>query len=153
MVHCNLERRIISIDPISRILAIDYGSKRIGIALSDPMRIFAKPLCVIENTNPPDVIAAIKALLCEHKVGLLLCGIPYSLDGLNTPKTDETIAFMQDLEKHLEIPVKAWNESLSTDTANNELKKMGYDWKKSRTMIDAMAACMILKSYLETTNT
>ncbi len=113
------------------------------------MRIIAKPLCAIPNTNPEEVFTQLQALILEHSAGLVLLGIPYSLDGSITPKTEETIAFKDELESRLSIPVLEWNESLSTVEANQALKAMGYDWKKARTMVDAMAACMILKSYLE----
>jgi putative Holliday junction resolvase len=132
-----------------RILAIDYGSVRIGIAISDPMRIIAKPLCTIANTGEDEVLAAISALIEEHSAGMLLLGIPYALDGSITAKTEETLTFKNVLIESLTIPVLEWNETLSTVEANRALKTMGYDWKKARTMIDAMAACMILKSYLE----
>ncbi len=132
-----------------RILALDYGSVRIGVAISDPMRIIAKPLCTIANTSQSDVISAINSLIAEHSAGMLLLGIPYALDGSTTAKTEETIAFKNVLVESLDIPVLEWNETLSTVEANRALKSMGYDWKKARTMIDAMAACMILKSYLE----
>ncbi len=130
-------------------MAIDYGSKRIGIALSDPLRMFAKPLLMIPNTNEEDVLAGINNLVAEHEVGLVILGIPYALEGQNTPKTDEVLLFKTILEASVQVPVIGWNESLSTNEANQHLKSMGYDWKKSRSLIDAMAACMILKSYLE----
>lgn len=132
-----------------RIMAIDYGSVRIGIALSDPMRIIAKPFCVIPNNGSAEIILKLLSLIQENRVELLILGIPYGMEGQNTQKTDETLLFQKELEAALPIPLKPWNECLSTVEATNALKKMGYNWKESRHLVDAMAACMILKSYLE----
>jgi len=130
-------------------MAIDYGTVRIGIALSDPLRMIAKPFSVIENMGLDDLIAKINVLIRENMVGQVVLGMPYALNGQETAKTLETKAFMQELQKQIDIPLLAWNESLSTDGANSELKRLGINWKDARKVIDAMAACMILKSYME----
>ncbi len=130
-------------------MAIDYGSKRIGLALSDPLRMFAKPLKVIPNTNLSEVLSQLNSLIKEHNIGLVLLGMPYAIEGGNTPKTDETFAFMEKLAPALEVPLLSWDERYSTSEAIEELIKLGYDWKQRRNIQDAMAATMILKSYLE----
>ncbi len=128
---------------------MDYGSKRVGLALSDPLRIFAKPLKVIPNNGFAGILAELRATLADHAVELLICGIPYAIEGGDTPKTTETKAFMAKLAAALEVPVLPWDERYSTDEAVKELIKLGYDWKKRRAVQDAMAAAMILKSYLD----
>ena len=133
----------------SRILAIDYGSKRIGLALSDPMQMFAKPLKVIPNDSPESNLASLISLIDQNEVSLVVLGMPYSLEGSITARTEETLAFKALLSENLHVPVVEWNETLSTSEANAQLHAMGYDWKKSRTMVDALAATLILKSYLD----
>lgn len=132
-----------------RILALDFGSKRIGLALSDPLRIFAKPLKVIPNNGFPAVLEALRAVIAEHSAGLVLVGMPYAIEGGNTPKTDETRAFADKLAAALETPVQTWDERYSTAEAVDEMIRLGYDWKQRREFQDAMAAAMILKSFLE----
>jgi len=135
--------------PGGRILAVDYGSKRIGLALSDPLRIFAKPLKVIPNQGFTFIVKELETAISEYGVGLLICGIPYAIEGGDTPKTLETKEFMAQLAATLKVAVKPWDERYSTDEAEQELIKLGYGWKERRGFQDAMAAAMILKSYLE----
>lgn len=131
-----------------RILAIDYGEKRIGLALSDPLRIFAKPYRVLQNLGFEQFVSELEPILKEQQVLLVLVGIPYAIEGGNTPKTDEVIEFRNALETTITIPVQGWDERYSTDEAHQELKKMGYSWQEARSLVDAMAAAMILRSYL-----
>lgn len=135
--------------PQRRVLAVDYGSKRIGLAISDPLRIFAKPLKVIPNQGFDAILTELGNLVAENDIELLICGIPYAIEGGDTPKTTETKAFMARLAEALEIPVLPWDERYSTDEAEKELIRLGYDWKQRRPIQDAMAAAMILKSYLD----
>ncbi|MDD4223509.1 MAG: Holliday junction resolvase RuvX [Candidatus Cloacimonetes bacterium] len=135
--------------PQRRVLAVDYGSKRIGLAISDPLRIFAKPLKVIPNQGFDAILTELGNLIAENDIELLICGIPYAIEGGDTPKTTETKAFMARLAEALEIPVLPWDERYSTDEAEKELIRLGYDWKQRRPIQDAMAAAMILKSYLD----
>ena len=135
--------------PQRRVLAVDYGSKRIGLAMSDPLRIFAKPLKVIPNQGFDAILTELGNLIAENDIELLICGIPYAIEGGDTPKTTETKAFMARLAEALEIPVLPWDERYSTDEAEKELIRLGYDWKQRRPIQDAMAAAMILKSYLD----
>ncbi len=133
----------------SRILAVDYGEKRIGLALSDPMRIFAKPYETIPNSGIEQLILKLNEIIREKQVGEVILGIPWGVEGNETPKTIETREILTILQDRLSVPVSGIDERYTTSDANDLLKEMGYDWKKSRTVIDAMAACLILKRYLE----
>lgn len=135
--------------PKTRILAIDYGEKRIGLAISDPLKLFAKPLKVIPNQGFGLILEELRPVIREFDIELVLVGMPYAIEGGNTPKTEETMAFREKLDASLDTPVLAWDERYSTSEAKEELIKMGYTWKESRAIRDAMAAAMILKSYLE----
>ena len=143
-----MERRIEPLNGEGRILALDYGEKRIGLALSDPLRIFAKPYRVLQNLGFQQFVSELEPILKEQQVLLVLVGIPYAIEGGNTPKTDEVIEFRNALETAIELPVQGWDERYSTDEAHQELKKMGYSWQEARNLVDAMAAAMILRSYL-----
>ena len=130
-----------------RILAIDYGEKRVGLALSDPMRMFAKPLCILENNN--QLVAELLQLIAQYGVSMVLVGMPYAIDGSLTPKTIETQTFATNLADKLSVQVQCYDERYSTCDAEAELKRMGYTWQEAKKVKDAMAACMFLKEYLE----
>jgi putative Holliday junction resolvase len=131
-----------------RILALDYGEKRIGIALSDPNRIFSKPLCVLSNKGFEQLVEELEKIITLHQVTLLIIGIPYAIDGSITPKTEECQQIMNRLKDVLSIPVEGFDERYSTWEANEELKKMGYNWRQAKEIKDAMSAAMILKEFL-----
>ena len=137
---------------IGRIMAIDYGSKRIGIAFSDPLRMFAKAHSVIANADLNILVPRLKQLAKQQDARLIVLGMPYAIDGSDTPKTLETKAFMKNLQELLDIPVISFDERYSSTEAEAELKKIGKSWQEARKMVDAMAAAMILKSYLESEN-
>lgn len=130
-------------------MAIDYGAKRVGIAFSDPLGIFATPHSVLENAGFEALLPKIKELIKAQAVSLILVGMPYAIDGSFTPKTQETEDFMKRLQEALVTQVIAHDERYSSSEAEAELKKMGKTWQEARKMVDAMAAAMILKSYLE----
>lgn len=134
---------------MSRILAIDHGTVRIGLAISDPLRIFAKPLKVIPNQGFRAVSTQILDLIKDQEVGLVLLGLPLAIDGSKTPKTLEVEKFGEKLMQLLEVELIFWDERYSSSDAEAELRKLGYSWQESRSLRDAMAAAMILKNYLE----
>lgn len=134
---------------MSRILAIDHGTVRIGLAISDPLRIFAKPLKVIPNQGFRAVSTQILDLIKDQEVGLVLLGLPLAIDGSKTPKTLEVEKFGEKLMQLLEVELIFWDERYSSSEAEAELRKLGYSWQESRSLRDAMAAAMILKNYLE----
>lgn len=134
---------------LSRLLAIDYGEKRIGLALSDAMRMFAKPYDTIANVSFENTLQKLNEVIKEQHVGTVIVGIPWGVEGNETEKTKETMAFLELLKQQLSVPVIGADERYTTSEANQILKEMGYDWKKARKVIDSVAACMILKGYLE----
>jgi putative Holliday junction resolvase len=134
---------------VSRILAVDHGTVRIGLAISDPLRIFAKPLKVIPNQGFRAVSTQILDLIKDQEVGMVLLGLPLAIDGSKTPKTLEVEKFGEKLMRLLEVELIFWDERYSSSDAEAELRKLGYSWQESRSLRDAMAAAMILKNYLE----
>ncbi len=134
---------------MQRILAIDYGTKHIGLALTDPLQIIAKPYQTIQFQSNALLIKSILQVISEQDVGLVILGLPWGSEGQETKKTLEVKKFGTYLEMQLPVPMEFWDERFSTAEANSELKKMGYDFMKAREFVDAVAASLILRSYLE----
>ncbi len=130
-------------------MAIDYGEKRIGLALTDLMQMFAKPFETIPNEGKKKVFAKLNDLIKEKEVSLVVLGLPLGLEGQHTDKTREILRFHEALEKAIETPIVLWDERLTTYEAKQELIKMGYNPIKGRKVIDAVAAYMILRNYLK----
>jgi len=133
----------------SRILGIDYGARRIGIAVTDPLRIIAKGIAVLENT--PGVLDELRRLIEEYAVTEVVVGMPYTLQGEIGPKAKEVEQFIARLEKELHLQVKRFDERFTSRAAQETMIAMGVRRKKRRIKgnIDMMAAALILQEYLE----
>ena len=131
-----------------RLMCIDYGEVRVGIALSDPLQIISNPFTVLSN-NKDTLFQELKSIINAEKVGKIILGLPLNLDGEDTDKTRQVRKFAEELQKAITLPFEFWDERYSTVEANQALKKMGYDSKKSRTVVDKVAAAIILKDYLD----
>ena len=130
-----------------RLMGIDFGEVRIGIALSDPLQIISQPFKVIPNGDK--TIYKIQEIIKTEEVGKIILGLPLNLDGEDTKKTLEVREFSKILKSNVDIPVIFWDERYTTVEANEELKQMGYGIAESRKVIDKVAASIILKSYME----
>ena len=130
-----------------RLMGIDFGEVRIGIALSDPLQIISQPFKVIPNDDK--TIYKIQEIIKTEEVGKIILGLPLNLDGEDTKKTLEVREFSKILKSNVDIPVIFWDERYSTVEANEKLKQMGYGIAESRKVIDKVAASIILKSYME----
>jgi len=134
-----------------RILALDVGEKRIGIALSDPLRLVARPLMVIQRASKSKDFATIGRLVAEHQVSLVLCGYPLSLDGNEGPQGKRIRRYAEALAETLPAPVELWDESYSTVEAESVMgiTKKRLSPQERRQWVDAVAAAVILQSYLD----
>ena len=130
-----------------RLMGIDFGEVRIGIALSDPLQIISQPYRVIPNND--NTISEIKNIIKSEEVRKIILGLPLNLDGEDTKKTLEVREFSEVLKSNVDIPVIFWDERYTTVEANEELKHMGYGIAESRKVIDKVAASIILKNYME----
>lgn len=128
-----------------RILGLDIGTKRIGVAITDELGIIAQPLETVDATN----IQRIMDLIEEYKVGELVVGLPLNMDGSQGPKAKEVIALVDSLKKKLSIPVKMWDERLTTIEVERHLISADVSRKKRKKSIDKLAAQLILRSYLD----
>lgn len=131
-----------------RILALDPGSRRIGLALSDPLGIIASPLGVIEFRGKARLLEDLRGLVARHDVSLVLVGFPVRDDGYEGEGCRRSRAVLGLLEA-AGIPALLWDESSTTEQAYEVTRRHGMDRRKSRDAKDAVAASFILSSYLE----
>ena len=132
-----------------RILGIDYGDKRIGLALSDELEVTARGLGVIERKSKKADLDALAAVVAEHAVGAIVVGYPLRLDGsagIQCGKVDRFIAAVR--ESIPAVPVTVWDETLSTKEAEGLMRQTGVNRKRKRGLVDRIAAAFILQDYL-----
>ncbi len=133
-----------------RVLAVDWGSKRFGVALSDPGRLIAQPLTTLtrrEGQRPP--IAALLDLIRTHGVTELVVGLPLSPEGEEGAAAREVRTFGDALAARASLPVTFWDERLSTSLALRSARAAGVKDRDSRARIDQMAAVAILQHFLD----
>jgi len=136
---------------LKRILGIDFGTRRIGIAVSDPLGIIARGLTVVRNS--PQAVTEIARLAAEYDVEKVVLGLPLTLKGQKGEKAAEVEAFAEALRKVLRVDVVFWDERFSSYTAHETLRTMGVRKKarQSKERIDEMASALILQGYLDRT--
>lgn len=132
---------------MGRVLGIDHGDTRIGIALSDPTEFLASPLCVLDSTNAG--LDQIIALIAEHQVEKMVVGLPRNMDGSYGSATEKVRKFIEKLKARTGVPVFEWDERLSTVSAHNALREAGLDGKQRKGVVDKVAAQIILQNYLD----
>jgi len=132
----------------SRILALDYGTKRVGIALSDELRWTAQPLETFERRTLDRDIAHIVSLVATHEVGCVLLGFPLQLDGREGPAIQAMREFSTRLEQGLPVPLVLWDERMTTKAAEDLLIAADVSRKKRKGIVDRVAAAILLQSYL-----
>ncbi|MDK2856996.1 MAG: putative pre6S rRNA nuclease [Verrucomicrobiota bacterium] len=132
---------------MGRVLGIDHGDVRIGIAMSDETAFLASPLTTIQSGK--SAIDEIVALLIKHGVEKIVIGLPRNMDGSYGPATEKVRAFEEKLKTKTDVPVFEWDERLSTVSAHNALREAGLDGKKRKGVVDKVAAQIILQNYLD----
>ena len=132
-----------------RILALDYGTKRIGVALSDELGWTAQPLETFERKSLDADVAHIKELIRRHEVKEIVIGMPIQLDGRAGPAAQSARKFLEAVQTAAAIPVVAWDERLTTKAAEQMLIEADVSRKKRKGAVDRVAAALLLKSYLE----
>jgi putative Holliday junction resolvase len=137
-----------------RVMALDVGHKRIGVALSDPGQVLASSLQVIERKGQQRDLATVVQLVREHGVGKIIVGYPRSLNGTVGKQAKVVERYAAVLEKKLgdsslDVPVVLWDERLSTVAANRLMAEAGRKGQERRERIDAVAAAVILQDYLD----
>lgn len=131
-----------------RILALDLGKRRIGLALSDPLGITAQGLPTLQRTNIRQDLAALASLIEERGVGLILMGYPLHLSGREGAQTDYTREFAERLTAYTGVPLRYWDERLTTVEAQRVLKSSGISIAKRARAVDQLSAQILLQSFL-----
>jgi putative Holliday junction resolvase len=133
-----------------RILAIDYGSQRIGLALSDPTGTLARPLPFLPAKSDNKLAREIVALAQKEEVKLLILGLPRHMNGSLGEAATKVQAFAVELGKATSLPIKLIDERLSTVQASRQLQEAGRNSRAQRGRIDSEAAAVLLQGYLDT---
>ena len=136
----------------SKVMGLDVGDKRIGIALSDPFKITAQGTETYQRRDEALDIAHIKELCEKNKVYEIVCGFPKNMDGTTGPQAKKIAGFAKRLEKGIGIPVVLEDERLTTVFAERILLEADMSRQKRRKVIDKLAAVGILQGYLDRTN-
>lgn len=133
-----------------RVLAIDFGERRVGLALSNPDTGFVSGLPTLDRRTLKGggLRAAIATLVVEREVDRVLLGIPYSLDGTVGPAARTVLDFLDRLRLVLEAPIETWDERLTTEAAKARLRELGYSEKEMRGRLDQLSAVLMLEQYL-----
>ncbi|MGD0656685.1 MAG: Holliday junction resolvase RuvX [Syntrophorhabdales bacterium] len=135
---------------MARVLSLDVGDKRIGIAVSDPSGTIAQGLRLYVTTGSRSRdIAAIAELVRELGVSRVVVGLPKNLDGSLGPRAQEMVRFAESLQRESGVPVDLWDERFTTDEAHRIFDMASVKRKKRRGSIDVMAAQIILQGYLD----
>jgi putative Holliday junction resolvase len=132
-----------------RILALDHGSKRIGIAVSDELKMIAQPLEFIPAEPFADVLARLKELIHDKELELILVGLPRNMDGSYGPAALRVQDFVAALRGALTVPIRTWDERLTSAQANRVLIQGNVRRDKRKEKVDKMAAAILLQSYLD----
>ncbi|MGB4476855.1 MAG: Holliday junction resolvase RuvX [Bacillota bacterium] len=132
-----------------RVLGLDIGDRRIGVAVSDPMGWTAQGVCVIQRTAPEKDLQAINSIVTELGVSCVVCGLPVNMNGTYGPQTEKVASFCELIRDATGLPVELWDERLTTVAAERVLDEAGLTWRKKRRVVDMTAACLILQSYLD----
>jgi len=135
-----------------RILGLDIGSKRIGIALSDELGFTAQGIETLICRTPERDVDRILELSAEYGVQEIVVGMPYNMSGTEGPQVHRVRAFVEQIQRRLDIPVREWDERLSTAAAERILLEADISRSKRRKVIDKVAAVIILQGYLDNQN-
>jgi len=132
-----------------RFLGIDYGQKRVGLALSDEAAIIAMPLEVLTVQHPNQAVAAVCRVCQEREVAGIVIGLPLNMNGSQGPSAEAAKAFGERLRSQRALPVEFWDERLSSQQAERVLIDADVRRSKRKTVIDMLAAQTILQSWLD----
>jgi len=140
----------------ARLLSIDFGHVRIGVSISDPMKIIASPFATLEGAKKPVVAAKkvasqLEALLKKHsyKIEKIIIGLPIHLSGEESTRSQEVREFAKELEVQMKTPVTFFDERLTSVQAERSLKEAELSRKKRTTFVDAVSSTILLQCFLD----
>lgn len=132
-----------------RLMGLDVGEKRIGVSISDPQGLIAQSLTVVRRTSLKADVQVIGELAREYGVEKIVVGLPRRMDGTLGPQALKAEEFARELERRLHLPTILWDERLTTAAAERLMIEAGVRREKRRERIDAVAATLLLQSYLD----
>jgi putative Holliday junction resolvase len=134
---------------MSRVLGIDFGEKRLGLALSDESRTLASPLAVYERKDLQSDLRFLRDLILRYQITEIVLGLPLNMDGSLGPKAQQVLDFKRALEESLKLPVHTFDERFTTAEAERALLEVNMSRRKRKAKRDALAAVLILQGYLQ----
>ena len=134
---------------MKRVLALDYGDKKIGVALSDPMEIIAKPLLVIDNKNYKHVLDEVQVLIDDYNIKKIVVGLPLTLKNKKSIQTEKVLDFVEKIKVDVVVPITTYDERLTSKMAVQSLIKQGIKTGHNKKDIDKTAAAIFLQNYLD----
>ena len=132
-----------------RVMGLDVGDKRIGIAVSDALLLTAQGRPTLRRRNPESDIEILRRLAEENEVHEIVVGQPLHMDGRESPQSQKVARFAEQLHQVLGLPIVFWDERLTSFEAEQHLEQMGLNWRKRREHVDKIAAMIILQNYLD----
>jgi putative holliday junction resolvase len=135
--------------PNGRVLGLDVGSRRIGIAVSDPLGITAQGLETLQRKNKRYDFEYLARVIQEYEVGEIVVGLPLRMSGAEGTQSEKMRAFAEDLRKRFGLPVRLWDERLTSAEANRFLRETELSIEKRGKAVDRMAAVLILQGWME----
>lgn len=132
-----------------RILAIDHGTTRMGVAVSDPMKMIAQPLEMVPAEPFPAFLTRLKELIREQEVELILVGMPRNMNGSYGESAARVREFITVLRESVTVPLQTWDERLTSALAERYLREGNVRGPKRREKVDKTAAALLLQSYLD----
>jgi putative holliday junction resolvase len=135
-----------------RLMGLDIGDKKIGVALSDPTEVLATPLTTIIRVTDDIALKEINRLAKKHDISRIIIGLPYSLDGSIGKQAEKVLFFTKQIEKETGIEIAMQDERLTSVSADQKLREAGKKGRKLKSEMDAAAASVILQAYLDEVN-
>ena len=135
-----------------RILGLDFGSKTVGVAVSDPLGITAQPVEIVRRKSESKLrqtLARIEELAKEYRAESFVLGLPKNMNNTMGERAEKSLAFKEMLEKRTGLPVVMWDERLTTVAANRAMMEGGVRRENRGEFVDSMAAALILQGYLD----
>ncbi len=136
---------------MKRIMALDVGEKRVGVAVSDPLGITAQPVSVLKRENFEKLMQTLRELIDEFEVGRMVVGVPYNMRGEEGRSAGKIMEFIELMKKNIDIEVDLMDERFSTAFSERAMLEADATRKKRRENIDKVAAAVILQGYLDKT--
>ena len=130
-------------------LALDYGERRIGVAICDPQGLTARPLTVITRETREKDLERVRQLAAQFHATLVVIGLPLNMDGTESPGARRARRFGNAIKHNLGLGVELWDERLTTFEADQQMLEAGLSPERRKELRDAVAAAVILQDYLE----